>query len=590
MTQARSGHTAFLLDNGKVLVVAGGVNVGDDTLGLASAELFDPASGTWTPTGSLNDARMNQAGARLVDGRVLVAGGQDRGVTFANFNSAEVYDPASGTWTLTTNPMITARRGGFSLTTLSSGQVLVASGWTDWTSISTANAELFDPTTGVWTPTTPLPTALNNSSATLLADGQVLVAGGWNGATSVPSAEVFGVPNSPPVAQAGGPYSVPEGGSVQLDASGTTDADLPEDMLTYAWDFDGDGPYDDAVGSTPFFSAPAFDGPTTVSVGLRVMDAARTSSTGTATIAVTNAMPAASISGPDDGLVAKPYSFAFSATDPSPADTAAGFDYAIHWGDGNSTSVTDALGIVVRNHFYKDFGSYNITVTATDKDGGTDIEVTDQWVGTDDATDGGGTPAIVHYIHGPRGLVPTSVIRAGDNIEWTYNLTVPAGQTVRLTHFTILGNTRAAAAAAANALVTATGFGGQAAAFLSQGELDSTQNFVFDRPPMADAGGPYGVGEGGSVLLDTSGTGDPDLPNDDLTYAWDFDLDGQYDDATGVQPTFSAAWLDGPGSVTVGLQVTDSGGLISTDTATVSVTDVPPVAFDDDYSVAEDDG
>jgi len=302
MGQARSGHTAFLLDSGKVLVAAGGANAGYDTLGLASAELFDPATGTWTPTGSLNVARMNQAGARLLDGRVLVAGGQDRGVTFQNFNSAEVYNPATGAWSLTTTPMITARRGGFLLTTLSSGQVLVAGGKTDWTSITTANAELFDPATGTWSATTPLPAALNSYSATLLADGRVLVAGGnehpaafgpgthvktgylfdpatqlwlptanelsevranhraaplpdgsvliaggWNGTTTVPSAEIFGVPNSPPVAQAGGPYSVPEAGSVQLDAAGTTDADLPRDVLTYAWDFDGDGQYDDAV-------------------------------------------------------------------------------------------------------------------------------------------------------------------------------------------------------------------------------------------------------------------------------------------------------------------------------------------------------
>ncbi|HPM81905.1 MAG TPA: kelch repeat-containing protein, partial [Candidatus Anammoximicrobium sp.] len=428
MVQARSGHTAILLDNGKVLVAAGGVGGAGDTFGLASAELFDPGTGTWTPTGSLNVARMNHAGARLLDGRVLVAGGQDRGVTFQNFSSAEVYNPATGTWSLTTTPMITARRGGFLLTTLASGQVLVAGGGTDWTSITTANAELFDPATATWSATTPLPAALNSYSATRLADGRVLIAGGndhpahfgpgtyvdtgylfdpatqlwlptanelsevranhraaplpdgsvliaggWNGTTTVPSAEIFGVPNSAPVAQAGGPYSVPEGGSVQLDASGTTDADLPWDVLTYAWDFDGDGQYDDAVGPTPFFSAAALDGPTTVSVGLRVMDAARTSSTGTATIAVANVAPTVSISGPDSGLVARPYTFAFSATDPSAADMAAPLAYAIDWGDGQTTTVSGPAGGTTRSHVYADFGDYSVTVTAADKDGGTSL-------------------------------------------------------------------------------------------------------------------------------------------------------------------------------------------------------------------------
>ncbi|NLF68878.1 MAG: hypothetical protein GX575_07465, partial [Candidatus Anammoximicrobium sp.] len=221
-------------------------------------------------------------------------------------------------------------------------------------------------------------------------------------------------------------------------------------------------------------------------------------------------------------------------------------------------------------------GSDAATTVWKTSDGDTLVETTDLWVGTDDA-DETGSPAIVHYIHGPNGLQPTSVVRTADNIEWTYEITVPAGETVRLAHFTVLADTQAAAEVAAGTLVTADGFGGQAAAFLTQGELDSIQNFVFNRPPVADAGGPYSVGEGGSVQLDASGTTDPDLPSDTLTYEWDFDNDGQYD-ATGVQPTFSAASLDGPTSVTVGLRVTDSQGEISTDTATINVANVAPTA------------
>src|SRR5205823_9670362 len=102
------------------------------------------------------------------------------------------------------------------------------------------------------------------------------------------------------------------------------------------------------------------------------------------------------------------------------------------------------------------------------------------WIGTDDG-DGTGTPAIVHYIHGPAGLQPTFVILTGDNIEWTYQLTVPAGQTARLAHFTVLAQHRADAIAAANALVTSSGFGGQAAAFLTPGELESVANFSFEQ-------------------------------------------------------------------------------------------------------------
>ena len=124
-------------------------------------------------------------------------------------------------------------------------------------------------------------------------------------------------------------------------------------------------------------------------------------------------------------------------------------------------------------------GSDAATTVFATSSGNTTIGTSDQWVGTDDA-DGTGTPAIIHYIHGPSGLQPTSVIRTGDNIEWTYSLTIPAGQIVRLAEFTILSQTRAGAIAAANALVTSNGFGGQAAAFLTSDELVSMANFQFN--------------------------------------------------------------------------------------------------------------
>ena len=177
MAQARNEHTAILLNNGKVLVAAGAAPGGWDSFGLASAELYDPPSGTWSPTGSLSTARFFQESALLADGRVLVAGGMPRGVTFENFSSAEIYDPASGTWS-TTGSMAVGRRYGFPLTLLPDGKVLVAGGTTSWTATLTDKAELYDPDTGIWTPTSPLPTTRSSHSATLLPSGKVLVAGG----------------------------------------------------------------------------------------------------------------------------------------------------------------------------------------------------------------------------------------------------------------------------------------------------------------------------------------------------------------------------------------------------------------------------
>ena len=91
MSTARDAHTATLLPNGKVLV-AGGYN---STSGyLSSAELYDPASGTWTATGSLSTARGYHTATLLPNGKVLVAGGYNS--TSGYLSSAELYDPATG--------------------------------------------------------------------------------------------------------------------------------------------------------------------------------------------------------------------------------------------------------------------------------------------------------------------------------------------------------------------------------------------------------------------------------------------------------------------------------------------------------------
>ena len=144
----------------------------------------------------------------------------------------------------------------------------------------------------------------------------------------------------------------------------------------------------------------------------------------------------------------------------------------------NSTAaaITETVTIV------GNLGSDGETVVFNTSDGDTIIEPTDLWIGTDDA-DGTGTPAIIHYIHGPQGLIPLTVELVGDNIVWTYDLTVNAGETVRLAHLTILDESRAAAEAAANALVSSTDFTGEAGSFLTGEELSTLQNFQFDPVP-----------------------------------------------------------------------------------------------------------
>jgi len=166
-----TGFTATLLSNGKVLV-AGGHNI----LGaLSSAELYDPTTGTWTSAGSMATARWYHTATLLPNGKILVAGGIDNtdGIT----SSAELYDPATGIWE-NTGSMAVARREP-SATLLPNGEVLVAGGWKGGgDSGYLASAELYDPATGTWDNTGMMVAPRSSHTATLLQNGKVLVAGG----------------------------------------------------------------------------------------------------------------------------------------------------------------------------------------------------------------------------------------------------------------------------------------------------------------------------------------------------------------------------------------------------------------------------
>jgi photosystem II stability/assembly factor-like uncharacterized protein len=107
-----------------------------------------------------------------------------------------------------------------------------------------------------------------------------------------------------------------------------------------------------------------------------------------------------------------------------------------------------------------------------------------------------------------------------------------------------------------------------------------------NNPPTAEADGPYGVDEGGSVPVIASGS-DPE--NDPLTFAWDLDNDGTFE-TPGQSVTFSAAALDGPSSHTIAVQVTDDGGLSDTDQTTVEVLNVAPTAIFANTSGAVNEG
>jgi len=157
---ARSGHSATLLQSGKVLVF-GGDNNGRL---LDSAELFDPATSKWTITGRMKWPREYGNSATLLrDGRVLAAG----------YGTSEVYDPQTGRWA-ETGRMVT-ERAYHAAKLLADGRVLVAGGDMEYGFIS---AESFDPSTGTWTPAGRFFVDKRYGYATtILEDGRVLVVG-----------------------------------------------------------------------------------------------------------------------------------------------------------------------------------------------------------------------------------------------------------------------------------------------------------------------------------------------------------------------------------------------------------------------------
>lgn len=232
MSTGRSGHIAVLLPDERVLVAGG---KGESGLGLDSAEIYDPTTGSFYSTGSMNVDRVGSTATLLFNGQVLITGGikittPGFGVTL---NSTELYDPVSGTFSLTENmgwkragheatllldgkvlitggtevafaeiydpatgsfiraERMTTRRSSHTATLLSDGRVLIAGGSIAIGPVTTDSAELCDPDTGTFTLTDNMTTPRQQHLATLLSDGHVLVTGGYDGVENTRKAELF---------------------------------------------------------------------------------------------------------------------------------------------------------------------------------------------------------------------------------------------------------------------------------------------------------------------------------------------------------------------------------------------------------------
>jgi Kelch motif len=183
-------------DKGDVMFAGGLVN---GTIPVKQSELYDPATGEWALTGSMNEARAGFRTTLLTDGEVLASGGVHTGGSVPEItNTAELYDPDTGTWTLTGS--MHHERTRHTATVLADGTVLVTGGRLSGATIPEDTAEIYDPATGTWTEAPDMPAPLSNSQSQMLSTGQVLVFGGF-GLGLIPQKHAF-VYNGPSLSTA----------------------------------------------------------------------------------------------------------------------------------------------------------------------------------------------------------------------------------------------------------------------------------------------------------------------------------------------------------------------------------------------------
>jgi N-acetylneuraminic acid mutarotase len=188
MSSQRSYHTATRLANGRVLIAGGS---GSNGAATNTAQIYDPVTGNFAATGNMTSTREFHTATLLANGKVLIAGGRAKnGSNFMFRSNAELYDPATGTFTQLSGAMTAARYGHIAAivaTGPNAGKILIAGGAN---AAALSSAELFDPVAGTFSATGPLAAARQYFTATIIASG-VLAAGGVNNTGNLGTAEQY---------------------------------------------------------------------------------------------------------------------------------------------------------------------------------------------------------------------------------------------------------------------------------------------------------------------------------------------------------------------------------------------------------------
>jgi hypothetical protein len=188
----RAYQTATLLKDGRALIAGG---MGKDGRPVRPAELYNPASGQFVPTGNMLQPRYDHTETLLTNGKVLLTGGNTTRAVANYLDTAELYDPATGTFSPTgkltrvCDPeqdkffyegYMGAVRARHTATMLPGGKVLI-SGGAGANGKAEASAELYDPASGQFATAATMVSPRQDNRATLLHNGQVLISGGYDG-------------------------------------------------------------------------------------------------------------------------------------------------------------------------------------------------------------------------------------------------------------------------------------------------------------------------------------------------------------------------------------------------------------------------